>query len=149
MFIMLNILELYLIYNINSETVFKPSRHLFCQNRAKHDSCDNLSAERSFSDAENEPRDIHPLQGLPLYGEDAIDFGQRPPSIKVLVSLAEPLPLRASDRLFENIPHEEVFIGCTIIGQPASEPRTFSHLSFVSFLLVMKEKNKSAGLALL
>ena len=25
----------------------------------------------SFSSAENEPRDIHPLQGLPLYGEDA------------------------------------------------------------------------------
>ena len=25
----------------------------------------------SFSGAENEPRDIHPLQGLPLYGEDA------------------------------------------------------------------------------
>ena len=25
----------------------------------------------SFSGAENEPRDIHPLQGLPLYWEDA------------------------------------------------------------------------------
>ena len=25
----------------------------------------------SFSGAENEPRDIHPHQGLPLYGEDA------------------------------------------------------------------------------
>jgi hypothetical protein len=36
----------------------------------------------SFSGAENEPRDIHPFQGLPLYGEDAIDSGQRPPSIK-------------------------------------------------------------------
>jgi hypothetical protein len=27
-------------------------------------------------------RSIHPLQGLPLYGEDAIDSGQEPPSIK-------------------------------------------------------------------
>ena len=33
-------------------------------------------------------RDIHPLQGLPLYGEDAIDSGQSPPSVKVLVWLA-------------------------------------------------------------
>jgi hypothetical protein len=92
MFIMLNILELYLIYIINGETVFKPSRHIFCQNRANPASYDNLSAECPFSGAENEPIDIHPLQGLPLYGEDAIDSGQRPPSIKVLVSLAEPLP---------------------------------------------------------
>ena len=29
----------------------------------------------------------------------------------------------------------------TIIGHPASELRTFSHLSFDSFLLVMKEKD--------
>ena len=30
----------------------------------------------------------------------------------------------------------------TIIGQSASELRTFSHLSFASFLLVMKEKKE-------
>ena len=32
----------------------------------------------SFSGAENEPRDIHPLQGLPLYGEDATDYAGDP-----------------------------------------------------------------------
>ena len=37
-------------------------------------------------------RSIHPLQGLPLYGEDAICFGQRPAYAKVLVSLAKPVP---------------------------------------------------------
>ena len=37
-------------------------------------------------------RSIHPLQGLPLYGEDVIDYGQRPPYVKVLVWLAKPVP---------------------------------------------------------
>ena len=36
----------------------------------------------SFSLAQRKrtKRDIHPLQGLPLYGEDAIDFGPCPKS---------------------------------------------------------------------
>jgi hypothetical protein len=38
----------------------------------------------SFGANERTKENIHLLQGLPLYGEDVIDFGQRPPSLKVL-----------------------------------------------------------------
>jgi len=38
----------------------------------------------SFGANERTKENIHLLQDLPLYGEDVIDFGQRPPSIKVL-----------------------------------------------------------------
>ena len=46
----------------------------------------------SFFGAKNEPRNIHPIQGLPLYGKDAIASGGKPPSGKVLVWLAKPVP---------------------------------------------------------
>ena len=48
----------------------------------------------SFGAKERTKESIHPLQGLPLYGEDAIASGGKPPSGKVLVWLAEPVPLR-------------------------------------------------------
>ena len=37
----------------------------------------------SFSGAENEPRDIHPHQGLSLYGEDANKKLQKPPTFSM------------------------------------------------------------------
>ena len=46
----------------------------------------------SFGANERTKENIHPLQGLPLYGEDVIDYGQRPPYVKVLVWLAKPVP---------------------------------------------------------
>ena len=89
----------------------------------------------SFSGAENEPRDIHPLQGLPLYGEDATrkvadtdNFslfwygGTRHvyifKNILGRAKRAELVTARCGSFLisFKNIPHEEVFRGCTIIG---------------------------------
>jgi len=45
-----------------------------------------------FSGAEKRTkRDIPPTKAFPR-GKDAIDFGQRPPFVKVLVSLAKPVP---------------------------------------------------------
>jgi len=46
----------------------------------------------SFSGAENESRDIHPLQGLHLYGEDATENHRKPMIFRVLVWLASLCP---------------------------------------------------------
>ena len=46
----------------------------------------------SFGANERTKENIHPIQGLPLYGKDAIDFRWEPPCIKILVWLAKPVP---------------------------------------------------------
>ena len=46
----------------------------------------------SFGANERTKENIHLLQGLPLYWEDVIDYGQRPPYIKVLVCFTKPVP---------------------------------------------------------
>ena len=45
-----------------------------------------------FGAKKRNQRNIHPHQGLSLYGEDAIDYGQKPPCVKVLVRFTKLSP---------------------------------------------------------